>query len=850
MVAEKPMHGFRFQGGVAAVLAAVLCLMPAAPAFGLVLHPGAEMPASERPADGAIGRWVDNGSCVAVGPNYIITTRHQSYDPGYAVWIDGVEYRTAEIFNHYEADIRVVRITKPGGQDANLSYYVAPYTGTTEEFDTAVLGGYGKGRGSTLLTGGGVAYGYTWAGTANNTLRWGANRIDDAPAAPVNQGYKSYLLTADFDAPDAPGNAYGVAYEAIAADWDSGGGWFVDVSPSGTGDWRVVGLSRATEHGIERQAWFRNSTTGALDPDYMDAVRVGSYARWINGILNTTTWTGDAPGNWSDALRWSGAVPNTRDLWAVFGNAITADSIVTVGSTYKVAALRFEDDNAYTLSGAGSLTMEAAPNGELRIEVNRLRESTRHGAHTIGVPIALKGNLTLDQRSNGVFTLAGAISGAYSLTKTGEGVVVLAAANSFSGGLDIDEGTVRVTAAGGLGLGPVAFAAGTLDLRSDAPVTFANDVTVSGGVVFNVQTSGAGTAHTTTLKGLTVAGNRTLTLTGADGCDLAFSGPAAFNVVTDTVTLATDSADLRLAGGLAMAVGTISKTGPRTLTIAGLQQYGAGTALRVDGGTVRLDSDAGAPAARRLAVSLADGTAARFGSTQHLAGLDIGAGEAQLLPGAALLATGSLTLGAGGRLDLGTGDAILDYAGSSPLTEVAAWVASGCNGGAWDGAGIASIAAAADALTAIGVLDNTNPKVGGKTTFAGNSVDATSVLVKYTYWGDANLDGRVDANDYDVIDRNFLMNPPAGDMGWWTGDFNYDGRIDANDYDRIDRAFLFQGSPLSGGGSGAITPAAAPVDPLLGAASLDFVPALVPEPATLGLLGLGLAALAARRRTA
>ncbi len=845
------MQGFRFHGGVAAMLAVAVCLVPAAPALGLVLHPGAEMPASERPADGAVGRWVNNGSCVAVGPNYVITTRHQGFDPGYAVWIGGVEYRTAEIFNHYEADIRVVRITKPDGQDANLSYYVAPYTGTAEEYETAILGGYGKGRGSTLFTGGGVAYGYTWAGAANDTLRWGATRIEDAPATAVSQDYKSFLLTADFDAPDAPASAYGVDYEAIAADWDSGGGWFIDAT--GAGDWRVVGLSRATEHGLERQAWFRNSTTGALDPDYSDAVRVGSYARWINGILNTTTWTGDASGNWNDASRWSAAVPNTRDLWAVFGNAITADCIVTVGSAYTVGTLRFEDNNGYTLSGAGSLTFEARPNGELRIEVNRLHESTRHGAHTIAVPITLKGDLTIDQRSNGVFTLAGAISGAFGLTKTGEGVAVLAAANSFSGGLDIDEGTVRVTAAGGLGAGPVDFAAGTLDLRGNAPVTFANDVTVSGGVVFNVQTSGAGTAHTATLRGLTVAGNRTLTLTGADGCDLAFSGPAAFNLVTGTVTLATDSADLHLAGGLALATGTISKTGPRTLTLAGVQQYGAGTALHVDGGTVRLDSDAGAPAARRLAVSLADGTAARFGSTQHLAGLDIGAGEAQLLPGAALLATGALTIAAGGRLDLGTGDAILDYTGSSPLAEVTAWVASGSHGGAWDGAGIASSAAAADTvqLTAVGVLDNTDPTVGGKTAFAGNAVDATSVLVKYTYWGDANLNGVVDANDYDVIDRGFLFQPLPEDMGWWSGDFNYDGVIDANDYDRIDRAFLFQGSPLSGGGgSDEIAPAAAPLDPDQGGASLDFVPALVPEPATLGLLGLALAALAARRRAA
>jgi hypothetical protein len=194
--------------------------------------------------------------------------------------------------------------------------------------------------------------------------------------------------------------------------------------------------------------------------------------------------------------------------------------------------------------------------------------------------------------------------------------------------------------------------------------------------------------------------------------------------------------------------------------------------------------------------------------------------------------TSILELEAYGRLDMADGHAVTDYeAGASPLAQVAGWLRDGLHSGAgyWDGPGLASSAAAADAqrLTALGVLDNADPEVGGKTTFEGETVDAAAVLIKYTWWGDANLDGVVDANDYDVIDRNFLVNPPAEDMGWWTGDLNYDGAIDANDYDLIDRAFLFQGDPLAGG-----------------------MPASTPEPATLALVILGAAALAGRRRAA
>ncbi len=180
-----------------------------------------------------------------------------------------------------------------------------------------------------------------------------------------------------------------------------------------------------------------------------------------------------------------------------------------------------------------------------------------------------------------------------------------------------------------------------------------------------------------------------------------------------------------------------------------------------------------------------------------------------------------------GRLDLDTGGLVARYAAASPLLAIRDLLASGRSGGTWDGVGIVSSAAAAqaDRLTAVGVLDNTDEKVGGKTTFEGEPVDATAVLVKYTWGGDANLNGVVDANDYDVIDKSFLFTPDPDHMGWWTGDFNYDGVIDANDYDLIDKAFLFQTGPLDTG-----------------------APSPMPEPATLALLALGAAAALRRRR--
>ena len=55
----------------------------------------------------------------------------------------------------------------------------------------------------------------------------------------------------------------------------------------------------------------------------------------------------------------------------------------------------------------------------------------------------------------------------------------------------------------------------------------------------------------------------------------------------------------------------------------------------------------------------------------------------------------------------------------------------------------------------------------------------------YTYAGDANLDGKVNGDDYFQIDCSFTS--PAR-LTASTGDFNYDGKINGDDYFLIDRS--------------------------------------------------------------
>src|SRR5687768_16348808 len=83
----------------------------------------------------------------------------------------------------------------------------------------------------------------------------------------------------------------------------------------------------------------------------------------------------------------------------------------------------------------------------------------------------------------------------------------------------------------------------------------------------------------------------------------------------------------------------------------------------------------------------------------------------------------------------------------------------------------------------------------GKMSFGGLSVSASDVLVMFTYRGDANLSGFIDADDYFQINSNY--NKPANTLGYFKGDFDLDGDIDGDDFFLIDASLTGQGAAFS-----------------------------------------------------
>jgi hypothetical protein len=148
------------------------------------------------------------------------------------------------------------------------------------------------------------------------------------------------------------------------------------------------------------------------------------------------------------------------------------------------------------------------------------------------------------------------------------------------------------------------------------------------------------------------------------------------------------------------------------------------------------------------------------------------------------LVTHSVSVAAGGQLDVTDNRLVVDYDGAaSPLLDVAALIRNGFNVGGphWQGSGINSSVAAANVGMGVGYAEASDVLgISGSQTalFGGAHVDASSVLVRFTRVGDADLDGVVTFADFQRLEEG--LGKPG--QGWSGGDFNYDGLVDDADY--------------------------------------------------------------------
>jgi autotransporter-associated beta strand protein len=197
------------------------------------------------------------------------------------------------------------------------------------------------------------------------------------------------------------------------------------------------------------------------------------------------------------------------------------------------------------------------------------------------------------------------------------------------------------------------------------------------------------------------------------------------------------------------------KRGGGTLVLAAANRHAGG--LVVEAGHVVL-ADAAAAGSGTLDVRSATTLA-----------LDIGTSRATL---------GGLVMAETARIDVGLGGLRI-AAGAIDPQALRALLVSGRAGGSWTGPGIGSSAVAATA---------------GRTVGYRVLADGTA-FVAWSAFGDANLDGRINSSDINLLLAGGRFGQPGTDAVWSDGDFNYDGVVNSRDLNLLLATGLLNAGP-------------------------------------------------------
>ncbi len=513
----------------------------------------------------------------------------------------------------------------------------------------------------------------------------------------------------------------------------------------------------------------------------------------------TSSWISPNDGDWSEPSYWSSGVPDN-------GTQTFAAVIAAVGSPYTV-----------------TLSYNCTING---LTLNSGDATLRHTAGTLSV---LSSPINL---AAGTFQLAGGVINGGTISGSGGAKLVMTASGGTLSGVAVDADLeltddARPAVSNGLVLNGTA----TLGAYRQA-VLFSGTQTLGGsGTVF------FGDARYQALlpnqDGMTLTIGPGITIRGGNstndtygGAVIGQNGYLGGGSNASIINRGTISAD---ATGKYLQInptGTFTNTGTLQAINGGVLSlwgnWSSSGTININGGSFQAGASTTGTNSGRISYSSGS---LSVGTLQLIAGGNVilSSGADKTLRVTAI----SIETASGSRIDLADNKAIVDYTGTSPIDSIYQLVKSGSTGG-WTGNGITSSSAAVDATKAIGYGENSVLQLGS---FGGYGVDSTCVLLKFTWRGDANLDGQVD-----ITDLGKLATAWQTAESWVNGDFNYDGFVDISDLGILATNWqLGVGSPMGPSLNEAL-------------ASVGFSGTNVPEPASAVLATVAIAFVPRWRR--
>jgi filamentous haemagglutinin family N-terminal domain len=146
------------------------------------------------------------------------------------------------------------------------------------------------------------------------------------------------------------------------------------------------------------------------------------------------TWVGlGTDNNWMTAANWSGGVPEANDNLIFSGTTRqSTNNNFAAGTSFVNISIT---TSGFTLAG-NSITVTGS-----------ITDSTASGSNTISLAMVFDATRTITVTNSGqTLTASGIISGAGGLTKSGAGTLILSGVNTFTGALNVAQGTLQISA--------------------------------------------------------------------------------------------------------------------------------------------------------------------------------------------------------------------------------------------------------------------------------------------------------------------------------------------------------------------------------------------------------------------
>lgn len=274
----------------------------------------------------------------------------------------------------------------------------------------------------------------------------------------------------------------------------------------------------------------------------------------------------------------SGFSKNTANTLVISGyNRYMGGTALSQGTVQVGHNFAFGSTASQILSLSGSPTLSSAsttayilPNNVTFGAGAVLGDAVKTGALTFTGTVDL-GSAVRALTVNSNITFTGSVSGTGGgISKSGPGLLTLAAAGSFTGGVTLGGGRIRVGNNAALGSGPL--------ILNEAAVLSSNNFT------------GAGVGDFQLANSLTLGGNVTLGHAVENGI-LSFAG--AIGLGTSVTRVVTVNSDVAFTGAVASgASANLTKAGPGLLTLSNNNTFTG--ILAINAGTVRASVSAGA----------------------------------------------------------------------------------------------------------------------------------------------------------------------------------------------------------------------------------------------------------------